>query len=163
MAHVEKLKQTTPAPKDPVARVSAPLKSGATVVVASKLPFDLVIRICDFTTKLEPVVGGGSREVRVAVPRAESVTIRGNAVPVGVAPTVQMEGGYALTQGVPAAFFAEWLEQNKNTDLVKNKVIFAHGKMTNAVAEAKEHAELKTGLERLDPDKPAPKVTHAQA
>jgi hypothetical protein len=62
-------------------------------------------------------------------------------------------GGYGLTKNVPAEFMAKWFEQNARHPAVLNKSIFIHSQASSAHAIAKEHAEVKTGLQPLDPVK----------
>ncbi len=60
-------------------------------------------------------------------------------------------GGYGLTEQVPAEFITEWLKQNAKHPAVINKHIFIHSETASAESIAKEHRELKTGLEPIDP------------
>jgi hypothetical protein len=67
-------------------------------------------------------------------------------------------GGFGMTHNVNAAFFAEWLEKNKSLDMVKNGLIFAHAEVKSVVDVALNSEDLKSGLEPLNPDKPAPGI-----
>ena len=58
-------------------------------------------------------------------------------------------GGYGLTEGVDAAFFDAWMSANKHAAVVKNELIFAQSKTSEAQAEAKDKAANKSGLEGL--------------
>jgi hypothetical protein len=127
-------------------------KAGAKVTVACKLPHGLILRVFGFDTRSEPVMGGGSKEVKVARQIGESVTLNGNAVPFGKAPEHPIIGGYALTHGVDKELFDKWLEQNRDSDLVRNRLIFAYESQDKAVDRAKEHAKARSGLEPIDPD-----------
>lgn len=62
-------------------------------------------------------------------------------------------GGYGMTAGIPAEFMAKWFEQNARHPAVINKTIFIHSQASSARAIAKEHAEVETGLQALDPVK----------
>ncbi len=88
------------------------------------------------------------------LPGRPTITVRGFAVPYGVAPALSIIGGYALTPNVDADFFEEWLLVNENLELVKKGLIFAHAKASDASAQAREFAELRSGLEALDSEKP---------
>lgn len=125
-----------------------------TVTVACKLPHGLILRLFDMLDHDEPVMGGGMRTVKKAVPRLETVTLKGYAVPFGKMPDVPVAGGYALTTGVDAEFWDAWLEQNKTTDLVKNNLVFAAERQDTAQGRAREQDEIRNGLEPLDPEKP---------
>lgn len=126
---------------------------GATVVVASKMPFDFVLRLYDFKTKHEPVMGGGAREVKYAEQRRStpSFVVNGNSFAQNQGPKQQITCGFAITHGIPKAFWDEWLEINKDADYVANGMIFAHSENASTMAEAKEKEANKSGLERLDP------------
>lgn len=65
-------------------------------------------------------------------------------------------GGHGITENVDKELFDAWIEQHKDKDFIKKGFIFAHEKVANTSAEAKERADEKTGLEPLDPEeKPA--------
>ena len=129
---------------------------GATVVVASKLPFALTLQLCDFKTYLEPVMGGGQRECKLADARrgAPKFIINGNSYAQNAGPGIKqiVGGGYALTHGIPKEFWEEWLSQHREADYVVNNMIFAHYETASVIAQATEKSELKSGLERLDPN-----------
>lgn len=57
-----------------------------------------------------------------------------------------------LTQ-VPEDFWEEWVKQNETLDMLKNGYIYASTKKKEAFAEAEDKKSLKTGQERIDPDK----------
>lgn len=68
-------------------------------------------------------------------------------------------GGYGLTENVDKAVFEKWLEQHKDQPYVKNELVFAQAKTNSAESKAKENADVKSGLEGLPQDNPAPGVT----
>jgi hypothetical protein len=135
--------------------------SNATVSVASKLPMDLTLKLFNFVTKNELVMGGGSREVKVAelARGAKHFVVQGNSWAQNKGAHQQIVGGYAITHGIPREFWERWLEQNKESDIVVNGMLFAHGESASTIAEAKEKEDQKSGLERLDPNK-LPKGLH---
>lgn len=59
---------------------------------------------------------------------------------------------YGLTK-VPRDFWESWFKANSNLDAVKKGYIFASESRKDLKAEAKEKSDLKTGLERIDPNK----------
>jgi len=127
-------------------------KSSKTVTVGCKMPGGLVLRLFQMNTEHEQVMGGGSREVKVARMKDEAVRINGCAVPIGgPQPKHMIIGGYGLTHGVDAEFFAEWMRQNAESKLVKNNMIFVASSRDAAESKAEEQAEIKSGLEPLDP------------
>lgn len=127
--------------------------SNATVTVASKFPMDFILKLHDFVTKYEPVMGGGSREYKIAEPRRGTKTfvVQGNSFPQNKGAHQQIVAGYAITHGIPKAFWDEWAEQNKDADFLVNKMLFAHSETASTIAQSKEMEEEKSGLERMDP------------
>lgn len=80
-------------------------------------------------------------------------TVRGTAVAWGKPPAI-VQGGYALTSGVPKEFADEWFSRNKGLDMVRDKLLFAMPNPVEARALSKELTGAKTGFEPMDPDKP---------
>ena len=97
-------------------------------------------------------MGGGMREVKVAEELPESFTVLGVAHPQNAGPRGLMVGGFVLTSGVPKDLWDLWLNQNKDSDIVKNGLIFAHVKDIDTQANAKDHGAIRSGVERLDPN-----------
>jgi hypothetical protein len=62
-------------------------------------------------------------------------------------------GGYGLTP-VDKDFADAWFKQHKNFHPVKAELIFVQSDVVSAEAQADEQAEVKTGLEGVDPAKP---------
>lgn len=120
-----------------------------TVSVACKIPMGLRLRVFDMIDGSEPVMGGGSRAVKIAQQRPGYVDIAGNSVAMGE--QKPLSGGYMLTHNVDADFWTQWLEQNKESRLVTEHLIFALPQ-NKAADAAKEKREIKSGMERLDPD-----------
>lgn len=65
--------------------------------------------------------------------------------------------GHGLTE-VDADFWAAWTKLYADFQPLKKEMIFAQGSERSAVAKAKERKEEKSGLEGLDPEKPAPGI-----
>jgi hypothetical protein len=109
--------------------------------------------------RAELVMGGGMREVDVAVHTGLSARINGPGRLDRGLVNHPIAGGYALTYNVDADLWASWLAANKDTDMVRNELIFAQEKLANASAQAKANEPRKTGLEPLNPagDSRAPK------
>jgi len=132
-----------------------PSTTGETVSIACKLPNGLIMRVFDMVEASEPVLGGGHRASKMAQMRGEPVVIYGNASPYGERPQNDVLHGYAITSGVSKEFWELWLEQNKDSALVKNRIIFASDyKDTNVSVEdeAKDHLDTRSGLEALERD-----------
>jgi len=63
-------------------------------------------------------------------------------------------GGYGLTP-VDKDFYDAWRKEYANFAPLKNELIFVQESRAKAEGQAKEQAEVKSGLEPLDPTKPA--------
>lgn len=132
-----------------------------TVTVACKLPHGLMLEVVDEAVfrDIHPQNGVMAR------PAGERIRVNGCARPVGVPlpeDVAQVVGGFALTPGVPADFWAAWLKQNKDAPFVKAGMIFAHEKAGSVVSEAKEKREVLSGFEGMNPSKPAPGIEPAK-
>src|SRR5579859_2600940 len=86
--------------------------SSETVVVACKIPTGLVLQLQREVTRVEDSRDGpiGRKYWQKYGP---SYTVNGPAYPVGTVPKgfprqPQIEGGYALTRGIPKKFWDEW-------------------------------------------------------
>lgn len=67
-------------------------------------------------------------------------------------------GGYGLTEGVDKEAFEKWLEVHKNQPYVKRDLVFAQAKTNSAQSKASENEKVRSGLEGLPQDKPAPGI-----
>lgn len=126
--------------------------AGSVVTVACKLPHGFDLRVFAMEDYQEPVMGGGWKTVKRAVEFGQRYLLAGVAAPHGMSPVAQMATGYALTHNVDAEFFAEWLKQNADSDVVKNRLIFAAPKPADVADRAKENEKTRSGLEPLVPD-----------
>lgn len=126
--------------------------AGAKVTVACKIPNGLRLRVFQMIKSQELVMGGGVREMQIANPVGEPILINGPAVPFGAIPNFLIVGGYALTEGVDKETWDAWLAANKESQMVKNKLVFAYEKDGMAAGAAHEHEEIRTGLEPMVPD-----------
>lgn len=123
-----------------------------TVTVASKLPFPLKLQLQQSYEVTEEVFGGGVRKKTRWQKVGKEVVIQGCSYDRGKPHEKQIVGGAALTHGVDADFWNAWLEQHKTYSPVVNGLIFAQAKPADAISEAKEMAELKSGFEPTDPN-----------
>lgn len=130
-----------------------------TVSIACKVPNGLLLRLFDMVEVDVPVMGGGTKTVKEGRPRARAdgqeinIKINGPATPFGVAPKCLIVGGYAITPNVDADIWAEWLSQNKSSDMVKAHMIYAHEKPEYANKMAVERKELQSGMHPLNPER----------
>lgn len=78
----------------------------------------------------------------------------GKSVTINGANSSKIVGGYGLTV-VDKDFFDAWKTEFAQFAPLKNYLIFVQEKPAAAEAQAKEQAEVKSGLERLSREKPA--------
>lgn len=124
----------------------------STVWIGCKLPRGLQLRLCKEVTVDRPTFGGGVKPTKMYMPdplRGE-VRLYGYATPFGKIPKYTIIGDFALTE-VDRDWWNEWKAQNSGFDMLKNGLIFEHGEKTSVEAYANEHADLKCGLEPMDP------------
>lgn len=124
-----------------------------TVCVACKKPGGILMRVFEFRDKDEPLMGGGYKTVKEAVQKGGAVFVHGPTVPFGKFPEVPVVGGYALTPNIDAEFAVEYMRQNAESDLVRNRIIYAVDKPETATRLAKEQESIRSGLEPLDPNR----------
>jgi hypothetical protein len=126
-------------------------KSNGTVTIACKHPHGLIMRIFKTTERPEPVLGGGTRMVPVSEPiPGKEITIYGPGRAVGQDPKCLIVAGYAINTGIDRDFWDQWKAQNADSDLLKNRLVFAYATPESAQAAAREHAKTRSGLEPLD-------------
>lgn len=135
-------------------------RGGDTVTIACKLPHGIVLRAFRLA-EVQEVVPQGTRTIKKAEQLPGEFTILGNSVPENSPGRGRIEFGYALTPGCPKELWDRWLEANKDSPMVKNGLIFAHGSERSAVAEAREKEAVRSGFERLDPTKLPGKIKKA--
>lgn len=141
--------------EDRVKPIPKPETGTATVVVGCKYPNGIVMRQFRMVEKRRLVSGLPFTE-NMAEETGKRFTIRGPAFPYGHLPNIQVVGGYALTVGVPRDLCETWFEQNKDSDLVQNELIFWEPDTDRAVSHAQSLRSTRSGLEALDPTKPVP-------
>lgn len=142
-----------------------------TVTVACKLPNGLKCRIFRPHEEQDIVVGGGTRDVTRYYPTGEFFVLNGTATRPGEAPKARLpngmpgpanaellDSGFALTFGVPKAQWDAWLEANKDADYVRNGLVFAHKQTASTKKQARDHEKVRSGLEPIDPENPAPDI-----
>lgn len=123
------------------------------VTVGLKHPSGIILHIDELRKTAEPILGGGQREFTLAAALPTKITLSGNAFDPSKPKVIVTAGGYALTPNVPKDFFDKWLSQNSDSDLVRNRLIYAEERQDYADKRGREQAELKSGMEPLDPVK----------
>ena len=119
-----------------------------TVTVGSKLPYGYRMSVYRMEDWHEPVMGGGTRTIKRAV-KPRHIEIKGTGRRVD---DPRMIGGYAITEGVDADFWAAWLADHADDSLVTSGIIFAHAKAADVEAAARAGRSVVTGLEPINPD-----------
>lgn len=122
-----------------------------TVVVGCKLPNGIILQLSTFESTTEPVMGGGHRDIQVGRKVGTKYVVRGPRVPFGEIPKFLMVGGYALTSGIPEDFWQRWLEQNKDSDIVRRELVVAYPMMEDVERHCRDNEKVMTGLEPIDP------------
>lgn len=132
---------------------------GRTVTVACNLPNGIILRLYKWVDdrSVPPDKSTGER-LKMAIPdgRVPPVRLHGWAVPFGKMPKFMIVPGakgsqYALTTGVDREFWVKWLEANKESSLVTERMIYAMDSQHDATQEALNNGE-KSGFEAIDPD-----------
>ena len=137
--------------------------NGDTVVVACKLGVaSYQIQLGRMIEKVEQSLTG-QRAIRENEWYGPVVILRGTAYPRGTPPEgfpppPVIVGGAALNFGIPADWWALWVEQHKNDPLVLNKIIFAHKDVDVVKSAAKEMAGILSGIDPVNPKKD-PRIT----
>ena len=163
--------QELPPPPEPTpaVRYSRPRTTGETVAVACKLPGGLLLRVFDPFEYEDPQRDGSTKTVKSWRPVPDQqFAIRGPWVAsagqaynrTNSAVAELLPGGYAITYGVPKELWDKWLHQNKTTNLVKKRIVFAMPSLQAATEEARkpENRAVKSGMEPVDPDNPAQRM-----
>jgi len=133
-----------------------------TVTVACKIPGGLVLQLQRPVERMEDTRDGPEPRTYHAF-YGKRFWVLGPAYPVGTIPKgfpkqPMIEGGYAITRGIPADFWAQWIEQNKMAPFVEapdgaeHGMIFAYDDMESTVSAAKEQEKLLSGMEPLSTD-----------
>ena len=119
----------------------------ALVTVGCKLPQGLIIEM-----GYEAVPGGIKKSADY-----KAVTLNGanqHSVLLGSLRTpspADLRPG--ITNNVDEAFFDAWVEAHKDTNLVKNKLVFKAKNAGEATAQAADLTKKKIGMEAVDPSK----------
>lgn len=158
-------KNQTPANSGAAAAVATPAvqttSRGKFVSVGSKLPFPLLLQL-QRPDKRQVVGRHGSVDETVYVFHGKQFEVKGNAYPNGnelpkgfprrPEMVEDQNGGYAITKGIPADFWAEWVSQNAETEMVKNGLIMAQTDIDSLAAAASDFAKVDSGLAAINPD-----------
>jgi hypothetical protein len=145
---------------------SKPLPPSArTVVVACKIESGLVLQLQTLKDSRVPdkESPNGYRIEKIWAKGGRRYVVSGPAYPVGQLPKgfprqPMIEGGYAITRGIPAEFWETWAEQNKFADYfvapdgAEHGMIYAYPDLDSVVDAAREHDKLQSGMQPLSTD-----------
>jgi hypothetical protein len=134
---------------------------GECVIVYSKLPNGIILQLSIEEDSLEPTLGGGGRTYKAFIKHqdGEKYIVPGTALAVGQIPSHKMIAGYAVLSGVPVDFWETWLAQNKDADIVRRQLVFAHRQEADGDVNARDNESLRTGLEPLAVGTPSAPIT----
>lgn len=135
-----------------MAKPNEPSTTGATVTVALKHPNGIVIQAQEQGEAHEPVMGGGTRPIKVWRGTGKQYVINGSAAPHGETPKCLVVGGYAMTSGIPKDVWENWKETHADSPLLQSGLIFAHENAGHSEGHAKSGADLRSGLEPITPN-----------
>lgn len=132
-------------------------KGARFVSVLCKFPAGMKLQLCEARKEREETPLG-PRERTTYYKVGKVYTVRGPGEPNGQAPKgyrrpLVVEGGYAVTPDIPKDFWDEWLDQNKDSPYVQNKIIMAEERGRDYVEGLSEdHGHVRSGFEPLKPD-----------
>lgn len=121
------------------------------VTVALKMPAGLILStfIMREINEATPV---GFRQVQKAFPSGrQQVRLNGYATPVGMSPKCEVINGFAITKGVPADIWEQWLKDNIDSIMVERGIIYGDPDMDNVKRHCLEHDKLENGLQPINP------------
>jgi len=130
----------------------APATTGETVTIGCKLPNGLHLDLHTPTGAKQRMADGSEFPIY----GIERVTVRGGYS--GAQPGVFSlpPGTAGLTPNVSKDFWEKWVKANASLPVVKNGLVFAAKDNSSARSIVAERATVRTGLEGLDKDTPAP-------
>ena len=133
-------------------RASRPATGTDTVTFACKHPPGLLLRVFEPSSKSVPIIGKPGQMEQQPVGRAigDPFLVFGPATPFGERPRALIVGGYAMTPGVPRELAETWMEQNKDSAMVRNRLVFISKDKESFEDEAEELTETRSGFEPID-------------
>ena len=144
-----------------VVRNDEPASGTDTVTIGCKWPNGIVMRLYDILEEEINIQGRMVKENHAVLnPDYPEYVLNGFSIDLekmagGIPPEHQIVGGYGLTHGIPRDFAEKWFEQNRQSSMVKNKLVFMASSEQNARSQARDQASLKSGIEPIDPSNPA--------
>lgn len=133
-------------------------RSGDKVTVASKLPMALILQLYRMEERQKTDRGTTWIEKEAVHDGPPFAIIAGTAYPNGPAPDGMelpekpaMVAGYALTPNVSREKWERWLEANKSTMMVVNRLVFAYPTIDAVRSECRANRDVQSGLQPYNP------------
>ena len=140
-------------PVAPVQSVQPPVRDA--VYVGCKMPNGLILQNCVMEDVRE-AVPGGFKDTPMSRRLPEMHRLNGTSLTQEQRNTgdfgYPIVHGTAITAGIPREFWEKWAHDNAASELIRNKIVFAHKEEASVRRMAAEYAGQMTGLEPLDPD-----------
>lgn len=131
-------------------------KSARKVTVACKIPMGVVLQLCRKVPYVEHTQAGTVVERERWDRFGAKVKVNGTSYPVippkGYKERVAQTSGFALTRGVDAEMWDEWLKQHAEDAMVVNNLIYAFPDEESVVDFGRDFAGIKSDLGPLDMD-----------
>ena len=131
--------------------------AGAKVTVASKLPMSFEMQTCRKRVEQRRHQGEVYTEEvyfkdgPIAIINGYSYP-NGGTVPEGFRPRPKMVAGYALTHNVSKDLFDQWMIENKDSAMVRNRLVYGFEQIDTVQGKAREGTDVDSGLGPLWPD-----------
>lgn len=122
------------------------------VFVASKITRGLYLDIFQPVQMSRRVVGGGVENYTQQMRLPDRIRIKPAVLGFGLMPNYPIVDGFSITRDVPADHWRKFVEQNSNYEPLTSGILAAFDTEADAIAYAREHKELRTGLEPLAQD-----------
>lgn len=145
-----------PARFQPAPTPAAPSRGSITVGCKLDIPY-FELQLCR-EQEVSENTQTGPRLIKQFFKTGKIVTIRGTAYPSGTPPLgfpekPEMRNGYAITHGVDADFFEEWMSQNALAPYVLSGMVCGFERIDDLIGFTEERKDVLSGLQPVLPDK----------
>lgn len=97
------------------------------------------------------------------LPNGIRAELNGKTVVLAGANSARLVGGFGITEGVDKEFMDGWMKAEAKNPLVSKGLVFVVDHAAKVAGAAAERAGEKSGLEALDPEKPAAGVVKTES
>lgn len=126
--------------------------SGEVVSIACKIPMGMTLQVYQKITVPRLTEAKILRDVDEWSPFGKEYRVYGPSHPQDGGPHCLIVGDYAITPNIPKEHWDLWYSQHRGDAMVINRLIFANSS-SKVNGQAREQKELKSGMERKDPNK----------